>query len=48
MIDVVLFKPQFDMANNFGINTNIFETNLINLSVVLIVLFYFGKGVCVN
>lgn len=33
-------------AGSFGFNTDIFSTNLINLSVVLVVLLVFGKGVC--
>ena len=36
----------WDLAESFGFNTNILETNLINLAVVLGVLVYFGKGVC--
>lgn len=32
-------------AGSFGFNTDIFATNLINLSVVLGVLIFFGKGV---
>nr|AWI72733.1 ATP synthase CF0 B subunit [Metastelma northropiae] len=32
-------------AGSFGFNTDIFSTNLINLSVVLAVLIFFGKGV---
>nr|AWI72426.1 ATP synthase CF0 B subunit [Diplolepis geminiflora] len=32
-------------AGSFGFNTDIFSTNLINLSVVLGVLIFFGKGV---
>nr|YP_009511996.1 ATP synthase CF0 subunitI [Araucaria angustifolia]AXI97923.1 ATP synthase CF0 subunitI [Araucaria angustifolia] len=35
-------------AGGFELNTNIFETNIINLSVVLGVLIYFGKGVLSN
>nr|YP_004891489.1 ATP synthase CF0 B chain [Taiwania cryptomerioides]YP_008082406.1 ATP synthase CF0 B chain [Taiwania flousiana]AGL11252.1 ATP synthase CF0 B chain [Taiwania flousiana]AVR43487.1 ATP synthase CF0 B chain [Taiwania cryptomerioides]QJE37005.1 ATP synthase CF0 subunit I [Taiwania flousiana]QJE37088.1 ATP synthase CF0 subunit I [Taiwania flousiana]BAK86823.1 ATP synthase CF0 B chain [Taiwania cryptomerioides] len=35
-------------AEGFGVNTNILETNIINLSVVLGVLIYFGKGVLSN
>nr|YP_009113670.1 ATP synthase CF0 B chain [Ceratozamia hildae]AFM54198.1 AtpF [Ceratozamia hildae]AFR13848.1 ATP synthase CF0 B chain [Ceratozamia hildae]BAR93447.1 ATP synthase CF0 B chain [Ceratozamia hildae] len=35
-------------AGGFGLNTNILGTNLINLSVVLGVLIYFGKGVLSN
>lgn len=29
-----------------GFNTNLLDTNLINLAVVIGVLVYFGKGVC--
>jgi F-type H+-transporting ATPase subunit b len=36
----------WDLAESFGLNTNLLETNLINLAVVIGVLFYFGKGVC--
>nr|YP_009258433.1 CF0 subunit I of ATP synthase [Spirogyra maxima]ANI25253.1 CF0 subunit I of ATP synthase [Spirogyra maxima] len=32
-------------AGGFGLNTNLLETNLINLTVVIGVLIYFGKGV---
>nr|YP_009578169.1 ATP synthase CF0 B subunit [Taxus phytonii]QBK32834.1 ATP synthase CF0 B subunit [Taxus phytonii]QBK33162.1 ATP synthase CF0 B subunit [Taxus phytonii]QBK35212.1 ATP synthase CF0 B subunit [Taxus phytonii] len=35
-------------VGGFGLNTNILETNIINLSVVLGVLIYFGKGVLNN
>ena len=35
-------------AGSFGFNTDIFATNLINLSVVLGVLLFFGKGVCAS
>nr|YP_009248422.1 ATP synthase CF0 subunit I [Eugeissona tristis]AMW66474.1 ATP synthase CF0 subunit I [Eugeissona tristis] len=35
-------------AGSFGFNTDILATNLINLSVVLGVLIFFGKGVCLN
>lgn len=38
----------WDISNDFGLNTNILETNLINLGVVLGLLFYFGKGVCAD
>jgi F-type H+-transporting ATPase subunit b len=31
--------------SGFGINTNLLETNIINLSVVVIVLIYFGKDI---
>nr|QGX42514.1 AtpF [Toxicodendron vernicifluum] len=35
-------------AGSFGFNTDILATNPINLSVVLGVLIFFGKGVCVS
>nr|AWX63859.1 ATP synthase CF0 subunit I [Bretschneidera sinensis] len=35
-------------AGSFGLNTDILATNPINLSVVLGVLIFFGKGVCVS
>nr|YP_009548391.1 ATP synthase CF0 subunit I [Pityrogramma trifoliata]AYW15212.1 ATP synthase CF0 subunit I [Pityrogramma trifoliata] len=35
-------------AVNIGLNTNIFEINLINLILVLGILFYYGKGVLIN
>nr|QXI84937.1 ATP synthase CF0 subunit I [Gentiana phyllocalyx] len=35
-------------AGSFGFNTHILSTNLINLSVVLGVLIFFGKGVCAS
>lgn len=35
-------------AGSFGFNTDILATNLINLSVVIGVLIFFGKGVCVS
>ena len=35
-------------AGSFGVNTDILATNPINLSVVLGVLIFFGKGVCAS
>nr|YP_010415250.1 ATP synthase CF0 subunit I [Amana nanyueensis]UGW53076.1 ATP synthase CF0 subunit I [Amana nanyueensis]URX56530.1 ATP synthase CF0 subunit I [Amana nanyueensis] len=35
-------------AGSFGFNTDILATNLINLSIVLGVLIFFGKGVCAS
>nr|QSV10600.1 ATP synthase CF0 subunit I [Asarum heterotropoides var. mandshuricum] len=35
-------------AGSFGFNTDILATNLINLGVVLVVLLFFGKGVCAS
>nr|YP_010119384.1 ATP synthase CF0 subunitI [Chrysanthemum zawadskii]YP_010154956.1 ATP synthase CF0 subunit I [Chrysanthemum lavandulifolium]APU51359.1 ATP synthase CF0 subunit I [Chrysanthemum x morifolium]QQX28298.1 ATP synthase CF0 subunit I [Chrysanthemum lavandulifolium]QQX28477.1 ATP synthase CF0 subunit I [Chrysanthemum x morifolium]QQY98627.1 ATP synthase CF0 subunitI [Chrysanthemum zawadskii] len=39
---------QWPSAGSFGFNTDILATNLINLSVVLGVLIFFGKGVCAS
>nr|YP_010865667.1 ATP synthase CF0 subunit I [Frullania muscicola]BEG72839.1 ATP synthase CF0 subunit I [Frullania muscicola] len=36
------------VGNGFGLNTNLLETNLINLGVVLGLLIYFGKGSLTN
>jgi len=35
-------------AGSLGFNTDILSTNLINLSIVLGVLIFFGKGVCAS
>lgn len=48
MMDLLIPLSQFDVAGGFGINTNILETNLVNLAVVIGVLVYFGKGVCAD
>lgn len=45
-INFVISQKFWDIGNDFGLNTNILETNLINLGVVLGLLVYFGKGVC--
>nr|YP_010386156.1 ATP synthase CF0 B subunit [Cosmarium ochthodes]UPO65282.1 ATP synthase CF0 B subunit [Cosmarium ochthodes] len=42
----IISSNNWDLAESFGFNTNILETNLINLAVVIGVLVYFGKGVC--
>jgi F-type H+-transporting ATPase subunit b len=42
----IISLNNWDLAESFGLNTNILETNLINLAVVIGVLVYFGKGVC--
>ncbi len=36
------------LGEGFAINTNLLDTNLINLALVIGVLVYFGKGVCAN
>jgi len=46
IINLVNSLSFWPLAGNFGLNTNLLETNLINLSVVLSLLVYFGKGVC--
>nr|YP_009682224.1 AtpF [Fissidens nobilis]QDQ38661.1 AtpF [Fissidens nobilis] len=48
IINLIIFLGYSPVAGNFGLNTNLLETNLINLSVVLSLLVYFGKGVLNN
>jgi F-type H+-transporting ATPase subunit b len=48
MINSVIPPGYWSLAGNFGLNTNLLETNLINLGVVLSPLVYFGKGVHVG
>lgn len=48
IINLIIFLGYWPIAGNFGLNTNLLETNLINLSVVLSLLVYFGKGVLNN
>nr|YP_009571672.1 ATP synthase CF0 subunit I [Portulaca grandiflora]YP_010372060.1 ATP synthase CF0 subunit I [Portulaca gilliesii]QBC69286.1 ATP synthase CF0 subunit I [Portulaca grandiflora]UOX27338.1 ATP synthase CF0 subunit I [Portulaca gilliesii]UOX27368.1 ATP synthase CF0 subunit I [Portulaca grandiflora] len=43
--DSFVFLGQWPSAGSFGFNTDILATNLINLSVVIGVLIFFGKGV---
>nr|AWI71029.1 ATP synthase CF0 B subunit [Thevetia peruviana] len=43
--DSFLSLGHWPSAGSFGFNTDIFSTNIINLSVVLGVLIFFGKGV---
>nr|QKM77725.1 ATP synthase CF0 subunit III [Artemisia apiacea] len=43
--DSFVYLGQWPSAGSFGFNTDILATNLINLSVVLGVLIFFGKGV---
>lgn len=47
-ISFIIFPKFWTLANSFGLNTNLLETNLINLGVVLSLLVYFGKGVCAD
>lgn len=46
--DSFVFLGHWPSAESFGVNTDILATNLINLSVVIGVLLFFGKGVCVS
>nr|ATL60098.1 ATP synthase CF0 B subunit [Sipanea sp. Rova et al. 1981] len=46
--DSFLSLGHWPSAGSFGFNTDILSTNLINLSVVLGVLIFFGKGVCAS
>nr|YP_010189020.1 AtpF [Ptychomnion cygnisetum]QZJ47823.1 AtpF [Ptychomnion cygnisetum] len=48
ILNLVSYSAYWPIAGNFSLNTNILETNLINLSVVLSLLVYFGKGVLNN
>nr|YP_010204609.1 ATP synthase CF0 subunit I [Leymus komarovii]UAV85106.1 ATP synthase CF0 subunit I [Leymus komarovii] len=43
-----VFLAHWPSAGSFGLNTDILATNLINLTVVVGVLIFFGKGVCVS
>ncbi|KAK9659939.1 hypothetical protein RND81_O296900 [Saponaria officinalis] len=43
--DSFVFLGHWPSAESFGVNTDILATNLINLSVVIGVLVFFGKGV---
>lgn len=36
----------FSEREGFGVNTDIFETNILNLSVVVGVLIYYGRITC--
>nr|BAD93463.1 ATP synthase CF0 B chain [Silene latifolia] len=44
--DSFVLLGHWPSAESFGVNTDILATNLINLSVVIGVLIFFGKGVC--
>nr|YP_009484949.1 ATP synthase CF0 B subunit [Dioscorea polystachya]ATN95524.1 ATP synthase CF0 B subunit [Dioscorea polystachya] len=44
----VYLVGHYPFAGSFAFNTDILATNPINLSIVLGVLIFFGKGVCVN
>lgn len=46
--DSFLCLGYWPSAGSFGLNTDILATNPINLSVVLGVLVFFGKGVCAS
>lgn len=48
LTDSFVFFGHWPSAGSFGFNTDILATNLINLSVVLGVLIFFGKGVCAS
>ncbi|VAH22507.1 unnamed protein product [Triticum turgidum subsp. durum] len=43
-----VFLAHWPSAGSFGLNTEILATNLVNLTVVVGVLIFFGKGVCAN
>lgn len=39
---------KYHLAGGFGLNTNLLDTNVINLAVVVGVLVYFGKGILIT
>jgi F-type H+-transporting ATPase subunit b len=43
--DDITLISLFSLGEGFAINTNLLDTNLINLTVVIGVLIYFGKGI---
>ena len=45
---LITFLKSYSLAEGFGLNTNILETNLIKLVIVIGILIYFGKRVCAN
>ncbi|MBE9183992.1 F0F1 ATP synthase subunit B [Microcoleus sp. LEGE 07076] len=45
---VLLLATEASAEGGFGLNFDILETNLINLSIVIGLLFYFGRGVLGN
>nr|YP_009547194.1 ATP synthase CF0 subunit I [Pentagramma triangularis]AYW14850.1 ATP synthase CF0 subunit I [Pentagramma triangularis] len=46
--EIVTPSSYWAPAGSIGLNTNLFEINLINLVLVLGILFYYGKGVLIN
>lgn len=44
MIDINIFNFISEESEGFGINTDIFETNILNLAVVIGVLVYYGRS----
>jgi F-type H+-transporting ATPase subunit b len=44
----ILVSPQFDLAKDFGLNVNLYETNIINLLIVVGIFVAFGKGVFID
>jgi F-type H+-transporting ATPase subunit b len=44
IINTINFFTIISENEGFGINTDIFETNIINLSVVIGVLIYYGRA----
>nr|WGO60115.1 ATP synthase CF0 subunit I [Aneura pinguis]WGO60201.1 ATP synthase CF0 subunit I [Aneura pinguis] len=47
-IEFNVFQKFWTISNDFGLNTDLLETNLINLGIVISLLIYFGKGVLSN
>ena len=48
MMHVLVISPQFDFAKDFGLNGDIYDTNIVNLLIVIGIFIAFGKGVCAS
>ncbi|MBS0017920.1 MAG: F0F1 ATP synthase subunit B [Arthrospira sp. SH-MAG29] len=44
MVNVVLLATEASHESGFGLNFNLFETNLINLGIIIGLLVYYGRG----
>ena len=44
----LLVSQQFDLAKNFGLNQNFYDTNVFNILIVIGIFIAFGKGVCAD
>jgi len=44
----LLVSQQFELAKDFGLNFDLYDTNIINLLIVIGIFVVFGKGVCAS